>query len=418
MHLNNIIKPTHICNLACKYCFNEDVRAPIMTFSTLERVIEQSFSYVKGKSGKPVVCFIWHGGEPMVAKLNFYAKVVELQEKYGEDIEYSNVMQTNGTLIDGKWIDFFKKYNFQLSISLDGPRELNDKARIYNNGAGSFDKVMRGINLVREAGLPLGIPLVISRANKDFPDEIYDFLVAEKLNFHVIPLTRSGGAVTHFEDLGLDANEYADPWIKMFDRWFDENDENHVFCTDFIYKSAAILAGRDTDCIGMKQCGSGNISIDPDGFVYPCATYSADNNWLYGNIMKSDLEELMKTPAASKAINRTEDPHCTECKWRNVCNGGCPSRAYKFYGTSDTRDYYCPSLYRIYEHIEKRLKETAGVNLSLLPDSTQFVDREIPKQRILIEKEFNRPKSVSIKHISKREIDPASGKESLKNITL
>jgi uncharacterized protein len=135
----------------------------------------------------------------------------------------------------------------------------------------------------------------------------------------------------------------------MYDRWFYAKDEDYVFCTDFVYKSTAILAGRDSDCIGMIQCARGNISIDPDGYVYPCATYSADETWLYGNIVEQDLEVLMQSTAATKANNRVEDPHCTECKWKKVCNGGCPSRAYKFYGTADTRDYYCPSLYKIYE---------------------------------------------------------------------
>jgi uncharacterized protein len=418
MYLNNIIKPTHICNLACKYCFNEDPRAPIMRRKTLERVIEQSFSYVNKQLGKHFISFIWHGGEPMVAKLNFYEEVVKLQKKFNQGIEYVNIIQTNGTLINQDWIAFFKRNNFQISISLDGPKEINDRARIYSNGKGSFEKVMRGINLVKEAGLPLGIPVVISKSNKDDWDKIIDFFIKEKLNFHVIPLTRSGEAVTHYQDLGLEADEYAEPWIKMFDRWFYSSNEQNVYCTDFVYKAAAILAGRDSDCIGMKQCGQGNISIDPDGYVYPCATYSADSTWLYGNILENDLEDLMKSSAATSAMNRVEDPHCTDCKWRKVCNGGCPSRAYKFYGTANTRDYYCPSLYKIYDHIEKRLKETEGVDLNKLPINSQFIHREAPKARSLIEKEFKRPKEVSIKHISRIEKDRFTGKEVIKQIKI
>lgn len=172
-----------------------------------------------------------------------------------------------------------------------------------------------------------------------------------------------------------------------------------MYCTDFVYKSAAILAGRDSDCIGMIQCARGNISIDPDGFVYPCATYSADPAWCYGNIVEKDLEVLMQSKAAVNANNRVEDPHCTHCKWKKVCNGGCPSRAYKFYGTANTRDYYCPSLYKIYEHIEKRLRETEDVDIRLLPDSKMPYEREAPKARKLIDKQFSRSKEIVIKHM-------------------
>lgn len=220
MFLNNIIKPTHICNLACDYCFNEDPRDPIMTIKTLDRVIEQSFSYVSKQAGNPFVSFIWHGGEPMVAKIGFYKEVIKLQNLHSQGIKYSNTIQTNGTLINDDWIEFLKNSNFNISISLDGPREINDKVRNYRGKKSSFDKVMAGINLVRAAGLQFGIPLVISKANKDEADKLMDFFVREKLHFHLIPLTRSGDAVTNFEDLGVEADEYAEPWIKMYDRWF------------------------------------------------------------------------------------------------------------------------------------------------------------------------------------------------------
>jgi uncharacterized protein len=168
-----------------------------MTFKTLERVIEQSFTYIRKQPGKPFISFIWHGGEPMVAKLPYYEEVVRLQAQYAEGIKYSNTMQTNGTLINDKWIEFFKKHSFNISISLDGPKEINDKVRNYRGNKSSFDKVMAGINLVRAAGLPFGIPLVISKANKDEADKLIDFFTAEKLHFHLIPLTRSGEAVTN-----------------------------------------------------------------------------------------------------------------------------------------------------------------------------------------------------------------------------
>ena len=57
---------------------------------------------------------------------------------------------------------------------------------------------------------------------------------------------------------------------------------------------------------------------------------------------------------------REVDPHCAKCKWQYVCHGGCLARAYKFYNNHNQRDYYCPSLYKIYEHIDNKLKEELG----------------------------------------------------------
>lgn len=391
MYLTNIIKPTHICNLACKYCFNEDTRAPIMTEDTLFRVVTQSFLYLAKAPGPSVATFIWHGGEPMVAKLPFYERAVTLQKEHNIGIRYENVIQSNGLLLTNEWLDFIKRENFKLSISIDGTKALHDANRIYANGKGSFDHVMAKIKLAKEAGVPLGVCVVINKQNKDHVESIYDFLASEKIHFNIIPMTRGGDAINNYTDIGLEAEEYAEPWIKMFDKWYYANPDEYVYCSDFGTKSAAILSGSPTDCIGQTQCSRNNISTDPDGYVYPCATLSSNLEWNYGNINDVDLATLMQSAPAQKAQNRQEDPHCTHCKWRHVCHGGCLSRATKFYGTIDTRDYYCPSLYRIYEHVESRLRQQDQFSLNALPTLDTTNTRDIPPARQLIEKSFRRP---------------------------
>ena len=87
---------------------------------------------------------------------------------------------------------------------------------------------MRGINLIKQSGIPFGICVVISQQNKDHVDEIYDFLAAEKLLFNIIPMTRGGDAVNIYNDIGLAPDEYSEPWIKMYDRWFYANDDEYI----------------------------------------------------------------------------------------------------------------------------------------------------------------------------------------------
>lgn len=397
MYLTNIIKPTHICNLACKYCYNEDTRAPIMTHETLQRVVSETFAYLKPYPKPSVAAFIWHGGEPMVAKLPFYQQVVALQKQYNEGIHYENTIQTNGILINEDWIEFMLENKFRVSISIDGPKLMHDANRIYHNGKGSYDDVMKKINMVKKSGLPLGVCVVINQENKDKVDELYDFLVSEQLHFNIIPMTRGGDAINSYKDIGLEAAEYAEPWIKMFDKWYYANEDHYVYCSDFGAKASAILSGKPTDCIGQEYCARNNISIDPDGYVYPCATLSANDEWNYGNINDQTLAELMQSKPAEIVKNREEDPHCVECKWRHVCHGGCLSRATKFYGTVNTRDYYCPSLYEIYDHIEKRLHEQQLLNKKNLPETDLINHRSTPAERKIIAKTFHRPSPREVK---------------------
>ncbi|PHM73224.1 radical SAM protein [Xenorhabdus kozodoii] len=120
MQLVNIIKPTHRCNLACKYCYNEDIRHPVMTLEFLEKTIKDTFDYANDKKVFTYVHFIWHGGEPMLPGISFYENVVAFQEKYSNGIRYLNALQTNGTLITQRLCDFIKKINFSCPyLSMD-----------------------------------------------------------------------------------------------------------------------------------------------------------------------------------------------------------------------------------------------------------------------------------------------------------
>lgn len=354
MIFTNVIKPTHICNLSCRYCYNDDVRNPIMAIHTLDRTVEETFRYLRSNYPEATASFIWHGGEPMVAQLDFYRNAVRLQEQYACGAVYENSIQTNGTLIDNEWLFFFKEHDFKVSISIDGPKGINDKNRIDNRGKGSFDKVVQSIKMVRDEGMPLGLCVVISADNAEHVDEIYDLMADLRVPFNIVPVNKSGGAVSAYNEIGLDADEFAAPWISMYDRWFDA-DRDYVYCSDFVFKTRAIIAGTAVDCFGLQNCADNNLSVDPCGDVYPCATLSGDLQYSYGNINTQSLTELMSSPLAIAYRNRATDLKCSTCKWQHVCYGGCLARAHKFFGNHNRRDFYCPSLYQIYEHIHKKL---------------------------------------------------------------
>ncbi|OCQ53858.1 Anaerobic sulfatase-maturating enzyme [Photorhabdus australis subsp. thailandensis] len=361
MNFINVIKPTHVCNLSCTYCYNEDIRKPIMTEETLSRVIFETFSYTNHLGCFSGVEFIWHGGEPLIPGIKFYENVLRLQEKYSNGISYINSIQTNGTLLTNKWVNFLSNNDFLVSLSIDGPKELHDANRIDKKGNGSFDRVMSGIRKLNQANQRFGSVLVINKQNKAHVENIYDFMVSEKIAFNVIPMTKSGSAVCSYEDLGLEADEYYEPWIKLYDLWFDAEDDRYTYISDFVRKTQAIMAGRAADCIGMSQCGNANCSTDPLGDIYPCASLSGHPNLIYGNINKSSLLEIMNSNVAKEYRTRKPTKYCNACKWQHVCHGGCQARSYKFFsGNYHERDYYCPSLYKIYEHIEKKLA-TKGI---------------------------------------------------------
>jgi uncharacterized protein len=102
----------------------------------------------------PVIRFSWHGGEPTALGLDYFRKIVELQHKYrpsGRRI--LNGIQTNGILLDEEWCGFLAAEQFEVGLSLDGPKEFHDAYRVDKDGSPTFTKVSNSLRMMQNAGL-------------------------------------------------------------------------------------------------------------------------------------------------------------------------------------------------------------------------------------------------------------------------
>ncbi len=137
-----------ICNLACSYCFflDKELLYPGSPFRMSDEVLENYIRQLIEGHRTPQVTVAWQGGEPTLMGLDFYRRAIEFQDKYRKPgTTFENTMQTNGTLLDDNWCEFFKEHNFLIGISIDGPPELHDAYRVNKGGEGTSDNVMRGL---------------------------------------------------------------------------------------------------------------------------------------------------------------------------------------------------------------------------------------------------------------------------------
>lgn len=176
---NIMIKPCgSVCNLDCRYCYYLDKASlygghePKMSDELLEKVIKDYAEPVD----MPEITFNWHGGEPLVAGIDFYRKAVELERKYCGDKLINNTLQTNGTLVDSRWADFFAENRFLVGISIDGPQNVHDRFRSSKSGEPSFRSVMGGLLALRRAGVEFNTLTAVSKASEGHGAEIYSFL--------------------------------------------------------------------------------------------------------------------------------------------------------------------------------------------------------------------------------------------------
>nr|HMQ55672.1 radical SAM protein [Anaerolineae bacterium] len=110
-----LAKPTGaICNLDCAYCFflDKELLYPGSKFRMSEAVLERYIRQLIESHRVDQVTVAWQGGEPTLMGLDFYRKAMALEEKYRRPgMTFLNTMQTNGTLLNDEWGEFFKEHN-------------------------------------------------------------------------------------------------------------------------------------------------------------------------------------------------------------------------------------------------------------------------------------------------------------------
>src|SRR2546421_3438443 len=173
-----LIKPASaVCNLDCEYCFYLDRQADPytalpgrrMTTETLEHLVDSYLFY-----SYPNSVFAFQGGEPTLAGLPFFEKLIEFQQRHGRGGQsVANALQTNAVLIDKSWCDLFRSYNWLLGVSLDGPEEINDLYRFNKEHRGTWKRVMQSIELLQANKVEFNILCVLSTANVEKPKELY-----------------------------------------------------------------------------------------------------------------------------------------------------------------------------------------------------------------------------------------------------
>src|SRR5580658_8223112 len=132
---------SEFCNLRCRYCYYRhlDQAQPhkIMSKAVLRATLEQIYQWPQGN-----VSLVWHGGEPLLATLDFYETAVEIQAdlRHLRPQPVPASLQTNGVLVDRSWARFFARNRISVGVSIDGPPEIHDAQRVDAGGLGTFRK--------------------------------------------------------------------------------------------------------------------------------------------------------------------------------------------------------------------------------------------------------------------------------------
>lgn len=357
------------CNLRCKYCYylekshlyrNAPVR--VMSDELLERFVQE---YIQAQTMSQVL-FTWHGGEPLMRPLSFYRKAVALQERYAFGRQIDNTIQTNGTLLTDEWCEFFKEYNWLVGISIDGPQEFHDEYRRTASDKPSWQKVMRGIRLLRKHGVEWNAMAVVNDFNAGYPLEFYHFfkeMGAKYIQFapvvermaahsdgrHLATLVDQECPVA---DFSVSPAQWGDFLCAIFDEWV-RHDVGQTYVEIFDCTLANWVGERPGICVYAKECGHAGV-MEFNGDVYSCDHFVFPEYKL-GNIRDRALVEMLygEQQRQFSCLKHASLPkQCKECEWEFACHGECPKNRFvnDRYGNPGL-NYLCSGYRHFYEHV-------------------------------------------------------------------
>ena len=166
--LSIVLKGTNGCNLACSYCsLGNKKNVSKVTKEKIYDIMRYSCELCEHISEKHI-CFILHGGEPTIISSSAYGYAIDRIKNEYKNLNIEISLQTNGYNLSEEWIDFFKRYDVSVGVSVDGSALIHDSERITINGENTFAVVKLGdvrdnkgellglvpdfINLMREIG--------------------------------------------------------------------------------------------------------------------------------------------------------------------------------------------------------------------------------------------------------------------------
>lgn len=364
-HLSLLIKPaSSLCNMRCKYCFYHDIAEiresssyGIMNAATAENLIRKAFDFAERE-----VSFIFQGGEPTLAGLNFFDDFIEkVNGLNSKGLKINYAIQTNGINIDEKFAELFSKNRFLVGLSLDGTRDINDFLRIDANNNGTHKKILAAAKLFDKHKIDFNILTVISSFTAKHIEKIYNYF--KKCGFRFLqfipcldPL-ESGPFTSHYS---LTPEIYETFLTTLFRLWYNDLCSGNYISIRYFENLVKLARGERAEQCGLIGYCSGQFVIESDGSTFPCDFYCLDT-WKTGNINEMTFDEISSSDNMIRFIETSleKQDECSTCKVYYLCRGGC--RREKYINPDETlgKNIYCEALHKFLTQAEPYLRRIA-----------------------------------------------------------
>jgi uncharacterized protein len=343
-----VLNVTNQCNLSCEYCYEygedrivdtENGRQP--KFMS-EETARQSVDFMLKESGANRMAHVtFFGGEtllnfPVLKKTIAYAR--QRAAELGKEVDFS--LTTNATLLKPDIIEFLAENRVGVTISIDGPKEVQDKFRVFHNGTGSYDIVAPKIKelLKRHRSRPIGARVTLTSGKMDVK-RIYRHLT-EEIGFWEVgfaPVTTSPNRRHAISDSGYD--EMLEQFRDLAYDFLEASvaDRHHGFSN---VKETLEELHKGVSKAYPCGAGLGLLGVATDGDVALCHRFAGSDAHQLGTVRDGiDRSAQQGFLEQHHIANKTD---CSRCWARPLCSGGCYHEAHTRYGeTTRPNLHYC-----------------------------------------------------------------------------
>ena len=363
-----ILKVASRCNLNCSYCYEYQhgdeswrLASKLMRSQVYEAAANRIAEHIRAHKLKEVAVAL-HGGEPLLLGPKRLANIAEaLRDRIGPTgAELAITMQTNCVLMSKEIAEVIQEYNINVGISLDGDKDGNDLNRVDHRGHGSYERVLQGINILKEyaPGEPNGILAVIDIRNdplKTF-DAIaslqvrnIDFLLPHHNWDRLPPIDKPGSVAAYGKWFGV-----------VWDAWIGGRHKD--LRIRFLDNIVARLVGHPGLYESMTETPVSLITINTDGDIEGVDTLKSTGSGVQRtglNILRCDVDQVLthELYLARQDWQRALPTACERCAISRVCTGGYYPHRFQAATGFNNPSVYCEDIKHIVSRVEATIRK-------------------------------------------------------------
>jgi len=339
------LNPTERCNLDCTYCYlpgEQRNRGSHMSAAKLIASLGKLRDYFRSvmpEGRKPRAIF--HGAEPLMNQAAVFAAI----DMFADDFAFG--LQTNGTLLDDRAVDFLTARNVSIGLSLDGPvAGITDATRRTWGGRSVHDKVLAAMDKLKGYG-SWSVITTCTTENLPYLTQMVELFHAREVPtcmLNTVRCTQPGARGVKPAD-----GDMAQAFFAALDRTHElyRQTGRKLLVANFANIVIGILAptARRLMC-DISPCGGGRafFALAADGGLYPCSEFSGLPRFNGGNLLADGgVEAALASEAFRTVIQRDVDKFspCGDCAIRHFCGSPCPAEAHEMNGGMDKIGAFC-----------------------------------------------------------------------------